>query len=61
MTVVTLAGLRRMVQRLEGVPGDAPIDLTRLDQRGSTTTYDSEMDIHIDVRWDLEDLADDKP
>jgi len=61
MTVVTLAGLRRLVENLEGVPGDAPIDLTRLDQRFSTTTYDSETDIYIDVRFDLEDLADDKP
>jgi hypothetical protein len=61
MTVVTLAGLRRIVGVLEGVPGDAPTDLTSLDRRGHAITYDSEMDVHIDVRLHLEDLVDDRP
>lgn len=57
--IVNLAGLRRIMSDLADLPGDTAIDLERLVRRGSTHVYDRALDMHIDVRLDLEDIVDD--
>jgi hypothetical protein len=58
--ILKVSGLRRVVRSMDGIPGDATIDLTRLCQRGSAIVYDPEDCTYLDVRLDLEDLADDQ-
>jgi hypothetical protein len=57
---IKVAGLRRLVQRMDGISGDTTIDLTRLNERLSTIVHDPEDGMYIDVRFDLEDLADEQ-
>lgn len=57
---IKASGLRRLVERMDGISGDAVIDLTRLDQRLSVNVFDPEDRMYIDVRFDLEDLADEQ-
>jgi hypothetical protein len=57
---IKVAGMRRLVQRMDGISGEAVIDLTRLDQRLSVNVFDPEDRMYIDVRFDLEDLADEQ-
>jgi hypothetical protein len=58
--ILTVSGLRRVVRSMDGIPGEATIDLTRLCQRGSAIVYDPEERVYLDVRLDLEDLADEQ-
>lgn len=60
MTDIKVSGLRRLVHRMDGISGEAVVDLTRLDQRLGVIVHDPETRTYDDVRFDLEDLADEQ-
>ena len=57
---IKASGLRRLVQSMDGISGEAVINLTQLDQRLSTNVLDPEERMYYDIRFDLEDLADEQ-
>ncbi len=58
MKYVTVAELRRFADQLGHLPDEALVNMENLVKHGRAFIYDEDGDIHVEVRFSLEDLHD---